>query len=289
MTTYSHTAAAGNNRMLPSDSLRFRRKNKGRKTPRRLSRKKHIRSRHIFLLFLAFVLLFILIQRSYLFLLTWDELDVRTIEVKCQNPALSAGIRESLERRYLGNILLLDIKNMCGLIRRIPLVKEVYIRKIFPAAIQVEVTERIPAAYLDKNGLFLIDREGVVIEKANRSSLKDFPLLTDSGNFEREMDAKLSLAWKYLDELTFNERQTIAVLDFSRRGEVSVYCRDNAEEIRLDAHSFTSQFRSYLLHRDVFHTFGRLRTVDMRFPDRVYLRPISKPGEHETLRNERKE
>ncbi|MBU4202440.1 MAG: FtsQ-type POTRA domain-containing protein [Acidobacteria bacterium] len=289
MTTYSHTATAGQNRLLTVDSLRFRRKNNGRKAPRRLSRKKRIRSRHILLLFLAFAVLFVLIQRSYLFLLTWDHLDVRTVEVECGNPALAARIQETLERRYLGNILLLDIQNLRSLIRRNPLVKEVFIRKMFPAALHMEVVQRIPAAYLDKTGIYLIDREGVVIEKTDRSNMGDFPLLTDSGNFKRDMDVKLALAWKCLDDLNPEEKQTVAVLDFSRRGEVSVYCRNGEEEIRLDADSFASQFRFYLLHRDMFHTFGRLRTVDMRFPDRVYLRPTSGTNGHESPKNGREE
>ncbi|MCJ7679257.1 MAG: FtsQ-type POTRA domain-containing protein, partial [Candidatus Aminicenantes bacterium] len=131
--------------------------------------KNRIRSRHILLLFMAFAVLFFLIQRCYLFFLTWEHFDVRTIEVDCENPALAAGIQETLERRYLGNILLLDIQNLRSLIRRNSLVKEVIIRKIFPATLQVEVAQRIPAAYLEKTGRYLIDREGVVIEKTDRS------------------------------------------------------------------------------------------------------------------------
>ncbi len=67
-----------------------------------------------------------------------------------------------------GNILLANVGRAEREIRKMPIVEEVTVKRVFPDKICIVVTERTPAAYVMKGGeCAVIDKEGIVLEAIN--------------------------------------------------------------------------------------------------------------------------
>ena len=71
--------------------------------------------------------------RAYLFLISWDKLAVRSVEVVCARPALKRQLDLAFAGKRLGNILLCDIDGLRTQVRAFVWVKEARIRKVFPS------------------------------------------------------------------------------------------------------------------------------------------------------------
>ena len=84
----------------PSQSMQFQR-GKGKIKIKKIQRKIRLKSKHILFFFLFLGGIFYLIQRSYLFLITWDHLDVKNIEIVCNKPEGKGKIQQFFnEKNY---------------------------------------------------------------------------------------------------------------------------------------------------------------------------------------------
>lgn len=254
-----------------SRSMQLRR-GKGRVKTKKTQKKIRLKFKHIFLYLFFLGGIFFFIQQSYLFLISWDKLDVKEIKIDCRSPELKDAVRQFFNGKKIGNILLLDISQLQGTLTAHRWIKEARVRKIFPSSLKIEIKERTPAAILQKEYLFLIDEEGVQLEKTLSREKVNLPLLVDSNNFEKDYKEKLKLAWECLSSFSLLEKEQIESLDLSDYGNVTIQLKENHTRLILGSDQFSQKLRFFQAYSAKLAQFGPLDYVDLRFQDRLYIK-----------------
>lgn len=256
---------------LLSKSFQFKRRREKIKT-KKIQRKIRLKFIHILLTFLFLWGIFFLIQQIYLFLISWDNLDVKGIEITSKRSAVKEEIQEFFKGKNLGNILLLDIGHLQELLEGHRWVENVCVRKIFPSSLRIEIIERTPVAVLKKENFFLIDKEGILLEKINPHENQSLPLLVDSNNFEKDYKEKIALAWECLESFTPSERKKAEVLDLTDYENVTLKLKGSETNYILGAEQFSQKLKIFQKWRSHLEKYEPLEYVDLRFQDRLYIK-----------------
>lgn len=242
---------------------------RGHQAPRRAA----VRSKHVLGMFCVMAATFFGFARAYLFLISWDKLAIRSVEIVCSRPSLERDLDRAFAGQRLGNILLCDIDGLRAQLRSFPWVREARIRKVFPSALRVEIEERAPKALLERYGLTLVDGEGAELGAPATPEEAALPVLVDRDGFRNGRAEKLRLAWECLDGLPAGERAAVARLDLSDLGTVELAFRDDPVLVRLGGREFAAKILLFRERRAVWEgALGALETVDLRFDDRVYIK-----------------
>ena len=264
----------------------FRRK-RGKVETKKIHRKIKLRIKHILFAFLFFAGFFYVFSRLYLFLITWEKLNINEVEIICQKEEIRKDIQNYLARKYLGNILLLKIGNLQELLTAHRWIEDVHIRKIFPSTIRIETSERIPIALLEKDGYFLIDKDGVLLQEIIPSERPDLPVLIDANRFRSDYDMKLALAQACLRSLEESARKQIHMMDLTEYENVSLQLRDSGTWLKLGDSRFDEKYQSFLKNIDLFESFGPLEYIDLRYENRFVLRPLPPKKMNKALDSEK--
>lgn len=255
-----------------SQPFQFKRRREKIKT-KKIQKRVKVKLIHIVFTFLFLAGIFFLIQQVYLFLISWDHLDVNGIEIMSQKAEVQEDIQAFLKGKELGNILLLDIAHLQESLAGHRWVKNVFIRKIFPSELRIEIEEREPKALLKKDDFYLIDKEGVLLEKIDPAHYPGMILLADSNNFETDYKQKLELAWKFLESLTPSESEKIESLDLTDYGNVTATLKESETSLILGGDRFSEKLNFFQMWQSRSEKLGRLEYVDLRFSDRIYIKP----------------
>ena len=242
---------------------------RGRPAPRRAT----VRSKHVLGMFCVVAATFFAFARAYLFLISWDKLALRSVEVVCARPSLKRDLDRAFAGQQLGNILLCDIDGLRAQIRSFPWVREARIRKVFPSALRVEIEERVPRALLERYVPTLVDTAGVELGAPMTPEESALPVLADREGFRNGRTDKLRLAWDCLDGLPAEEKAAVSRLDLSDLGTVELVFRDDPVRVRLGGREFAAKLRLFRERRAEWEAaLGTLEAIDLRFDDRVYIK-----------------
>jgi cell division septal protein FtsQ len=271
---------------LLSQQTSYRRK-RGKIETKKIHRKIRLRIRHVLVAFLLLLGFFYGFSQLYLFLITWEKLSIEEVEIICQKEEIQTDLQNYLARKYLGNILLLNIENLQKQLATHPWIEKIYIRKIFPSMIRIETKERIPIALLEKDRYFLIDKEGILLQEVSPSERPDLPLLIDANRFRRDYDMKLSLAWTCLYSLGDSVRKQIAVMDLTEYENVSLRLRNTDTWLKLGDNRFDEKYRLFSKNMALFETYGPLEYIDLRYEGRFVLQPMPQKKMNNALDSEK--
>jgi cell division septal protein FtsQ len=156
-------------------------------------------------------------------------------------------------------------------------VKDVHIRKVFPSSLKIYVRERIPVARLERNGVYLIDRDNSIIKRITPGEADHLPLVKDRGNFHKDYQQKMKSVWSLWDKLSREEKELISMIDVSFPDNLSVHLKEDLTRIILGKTEFSQKLHFYLQNKDTLNKYGRLEYVDLRFQDRIYIKASDKP------------
>ena len=254
--------------------MHFRR-HSNRLQTKKIQRKLKVRSIHVALWFTLMVLLFVGIQRLYLFLISWEKLDIQRVEIICSRADVRHEVERCLEGKYLGNILLFDIDRLQKTLSRQRWIQEVRIRKSFDPALRIIISERIPAAVLEGSPLVLIDREGVILEQITDDAYPNLPRLRGKQTAILGEKEKLELAWRCLDNLPLENRDQVETLDLSQYANIKIKFKDFPTWLILGNDRFQEKILAYQAEKSYLVRFGVLEYADLRFSDRFIIKPRS--------------
>ncbi len=230
---------------------------------------------HILFIFILLGGIFYSVQRAYLFLISWDKLDIQNVEIVSRMPDIEEEIHRFLEGKRLGNILLLDISLLQEKLTAHRWIKEVRVRKILPSTLKIEIKERTPAALLKQDYIYMIDEDGVFLEKIGQGEKVNLPLLIDSNKFQRDYKEKLNLAWECLRSLSPSEKEQLEVLDLTEYENVVVQLKANQTKLIMGHDRFQEKLRLYNRFQTRLKKYGALEYIDLRIHDRLYIKPKS--------------
>jgi cell division septal protein FtsQ len=257
-------------------SMQFQRGSAKIKT-KKVQRKITLKFKHILIAFLLLCILFYGLQQIYLFLISWDNLNVKHINISCQRDDVKKEISRLLEGKNLGNMLLLNIDHIRNAVNKLTWVKQVRVRKIFPSSLKIETQMRTPVALLKKDNIYLIDKEGTLLKKIGSKEKFNLPLLIDSNSFRAHYQEKLELAWGALESLSLSEKSQIEVMDLTDYDNVTVRLKGNLTWLILGNELFSQKIKAFQDFNSKSEKWGPLEYVDLRFfQDRLYIKPQKK-------------
>jgi cell division protein FtsQ len=161
-----------------------------------------------------------------------------------------------------------------------PWVADALLRRTLPSTIDVSLRERNPLGIGRINGsLYLIDDEGIVIDDygPNYGDL-DLPIIDGMSSVPDEANpdmARALLARRLLDSLRVrNMAARVSQIDVTDSRNAVVLLDGDATLVRLGADHFVERLQSYLdLAPALRERVPGIDYVDMRFDERVYVRP----------------
>ena len=122
------------------------------------------------------------------------------------------------EIKYGKNLFTLDLDLVQKNIMRFNWIKEVQIRREFPATVQISIVERKPQALLLADKLYLVDESGKVFANVMANDPKDFPVIT--GFTVDEMREYPALARERLNQ-AISFLHFLSVQDFYKENPVA--------------------------------------------------------------------
>lgn len=164
-----------------------------------------------------------------------------------------------------------------------PWVADAAMRKIFPGTVSVVITEREPLGIgRIRNSLYLIDREGTIIDEFGPKYADfDLPIIdglsAGSGAPDDSADlARAALAGRVLEDLQRRPdlARLVSQVDVSNVRDAVVILKDDTALIHTGDDQFVERVQFYLdlaprLREDVPH----IDSVDLRYGERVFVRP----------------
>jgi cell division protein FtsQ len=218
------------------------------------------------------------------FVLASDALTVTRITVQ-GNQRMSRGEVLGLLDGLSGtSIVLTDLESWRQRLLMSPWVADASIRRMFPGTLAVVIEERQPIGIgRIKGTLYLIDKTGTVIDEfgPNYADL-DLPIvdgLSPKGEEDQSMDqARAALAGRLMSELARRPKLAgqVSQIDVSDSRNAIVLLKGDTALLRVGDERFTERLQSYLdLMPALRERIPDIDYVDLRFDERVYVRPQS--------------
>lgn len=200
------------------------------------------------------------------------------------NVRLSSGDVQALIDGLRGeNILTADLPLYRDRLMESPWVADVVLRRILPSTVEVFVSERRPIG-LCRLGtqLFLIDRTGTLIDEFGpQYHVFDLPIINGAvrppSSGEPAIDEqRVGLAARVIDALAARSDlgPRVSEIDVSNAHNAVVLLDDDPALLHLGEEKFVERLQSYVeLASTLRERVPDIEYVDMRFDNRIYVRP----------------
>jgi cell division protein FtsQ len=167
---------------------------------------------------------------------------------------------------------------------RSPWIRDAAMRRALPSTVEVVVAERTPVAVGRIRGeLYLIDESGVIIDRyAPQYADFDLPIVdglsSRSGDASTADPARAELAARVIAALGAKPQiaSRLSQVDVSDLHDATVILNGDTAVIQLGEDQFLARLQSYLdLAGALRERVADIDYVDLRFDDRIYVRPAA--------------
>ena len=227
------------------------------------------------------------------FVLASDALTVTRITVQ-GNQRMSRGeVLGLLDGLAGASIVLTDLESWRQKLLMSPWVADASIRRMFPGTLAVVIEERQPIGIGRINGsLYLIDKTGTVIDEFGPNYYDlDLPIvdgLSPKGEADESVDeARAALAGRLMSELASRPKLAgqVSQIDVTDSRNAIVLLKGDTALLRVGDENFTERLQSYIdLMPALRERMPDIDYVDLRFDERVYVRPQASRGKRAPAR-----
>jgi cell division protein FtsQ len=223
--------------------------------------------------------------RAIAFVFNAEALTITRINV-AGNSRLSRGEVVSLLDGVRGtNMLTIDLDSWRKKLLSSPWVADAAIRRVFPGTVAVVISERQPMGIGRINDqLYLIDDRGGIIDEFGPNYAEfDLPIIdglaappSDNGPLVDEPRAML--ASRVLTALQAKPElaRRVSEIDVSDVRDAVLLLKNDTALVRVGSEQFAERLQSYLDLAPTLHErIAAIDYVDLRFDERVYVRPAS--------------
>lgn len=213
-------------------------------------------------------------------------LRIQHITVK-GNARLSEGEVRTLADGIRGtSILTADLTAFRRRLLESPWVADVALRRVLPSTVEVFVSERRPIGLCRfGNTLYLVDAAGTLIDEFGPQYAEfDLPIIdglvrAPSSGQPSIDEARAELAARVIESLAPRRdiAQRVSQIDVSDAHDAVVMLQDDAALLHLGEDRFLERLQSYVdLAPALRDRVPEIDYVDLRFDERVYVRPVKK-------------
>lgn len=195
--------------------------------------------------------------------------------------ALAAGLRGS-------SILTADLARYRARLLDSPWVADVALRRVLPSTVEVFVSERRPMGLTRLRGqLYLIDPTGVAIDEYGPEYAEfDLPIIDGlvraPGTSESTIDeARAALAARLIDAVSHHKElaRRVSQIDVSDVHDAVVLLDDDPALLHVGEDDFAQRLQGYVeLAPALRERVPQIDYVDLRFDERLYVRPVANVG-----------
>jgi cell division protein FtsQ len=176
------------------------------------------------------------------------------------------------------NFFRISIMDAVNAVEAIPWVERARIERVPPNEIYIEITERIPVAFVLAHRLFLIDAEGVVIDEMDATTDFDAPIITgrsigslepgDSVNADGIADALEVI--QIMKDTVIGENVSVSEVNIDDASNICMIAERSGTSIILGANDFEEKLWrlakvTEAIQGDAQLMMTNLKKVDMRF------------------------
>jgi cell division protein FtsQ len=181
------------------------------------------------------------------------------------------------------NMLTADLEGWRKRLKSSPWVADAAIRRVLPGTVAVVVLERDPIG-IGRIGddLYLIDRRGAIVDAfgPNYAEL-DLPIISGLSADSQEGgllidEARAQLATRVIDALSVRKdiAARVSEIDVTDERDAVVLFKDETVNLRIGDDQFLRRLESYVdLSPALRERVANIDYVDLRFDERVYVRP----------------
>lgn len=182
------------------------------------------------------------------------------------------------------NILTVRLEDWRERLLSSPWVEDATLRRMLPSTVEIAVRERRPMGIgRVANGLYLVDARGVIVDEygPNYADL-DLPIIDGLASVPRDGtpavdDAKAFLAARLIVALQARPdlAAKVSQIDVSDAHDAVVILDGDTAMLRLGEDDFVARLQEYLdLGPALRERVAEIDYVDLRFGDRLYVRPV---------------
>jgi hypothetical protein len=224
---------------------------------------------------------FLALREAYVFLITWDQLAIRRVDVVCAKADLKRALDAHFAAPRLGNILLCDLDALRARVRGLAWVEDASVQKVFPSRLVITVEVRTPFLVLERGGsLWLADAEGHVLEPVASPEEYGLPVVSDEGGFAADFYGKWEAAGRCFRSLPGDEAGRLAAIRCGDFGTLELAFKGDPVRIVVGAASPAADLARFRARRAEWEgLFGPLALVHMGFDGRVYVRTAEPAGD----------
>lgn len=202
------------------------------------------------------------------------------------NVRLSSGEVQAIVGGLQGSSLLaVDLARYRRQLMESPWVSGVVLRRVLPSTVEIFVSERRPMGLCRLGStLYLIDASGTIIDEYGPQYAEfDLPIIDGlvrrPGSGQPTIDEqRAELAGRVIDALAGRKdlADRVSQIDVSDSHDAVVLLQDDSTLLHLGEDNFLARLQSYEdLAPALRERIGSLDYADMRFGDRVYVRPTA--------------
>lgn len=211
----------------------------------------------------------------YLYGVLKRELSLRYLVVAGNTHLSDREVLSLMKVRRGDSLLDISSEDLRRQLLRSPWIKSALIRKELPHTLIIKLKEASPVAILKKaKSLYLVDREGVLLEKITRSP-SFLPVIDLKGTGKRLYKQTLLLARVVRSMEFFNDRDVIIT---GRRPE-DISIKVDGLLIKVGSGQYTEKLRHLIALSDRIHRIKiPVEYVDLRFKKKLIIKPVKRLG-----------
>lgn len=206
-----------------------------------------------------------------------DVFHVSQINVRGNHRLSNGEVLAMLESLRGRSVLAVDLGEWRQALLKSPWVADASLRRTLPSTVDVVILERAPLGIGRINGsLYLVDDRGAVIDEYGPGYADlDLPIIDGLSGPPSADEARARLARRLLDALrTGNMAGQISQVDVSDARNAVILLEGDPTLIRLGNERFAERLQSYYeLAPALREQVPAMDYVDLRFDERVYVRP----------------
>ena len=222
-------------------------------------------------------------------------LQISTIRVRGNQHLAQGEVLALLEGLQGQHILATDLDVWRQKLLASPWIEQAALRRVLPSTVEVAIRERRPMALARLGStLYLVDEGGLVIDEygPNYAQL-DLPILdglgTNAGTGDPSVEpARAGLAARVIASLGARPDvlRAVSQIDVTNPNDAVLTLDQDTAQVHVGSEQFLERLQAYLGLASALHArVPDIEYVDLRFADRVYVRPAL-AGHHVTARTD---